>query len=342
LSAAFLALFLNHAWNRALDASGPPVKAAPIHRWHILVALGVWLIMAALLVSSFFSNAAGLADSLKTFQPWLARAGGASTHIHPWTFYFHRLLFFHVAKGPVWTEALILLLAIAGAVAAFRRVRLGSASASFIRFLAIYAFLLTAFYSLLAYKTPWCLLSFWHGAILLAGVGAAAILRSIPRLIPRLGLAAALLLGAAHLGWQAWMESANPDFVADRRNPYVYAQASLDALNLVSELESLAHVSPQGHNLLVQVIAPDDDYGPLPWYLRSFKRVGWWSAIPTDLSAPVVVVSPAFHFEPPATNSLHMAGYFQLRPQVLFELWVQPALWQTFLLQTSTNQSQPL
>jgi uncharacterized protein (TIGR03663 family) len=339
--AAIIALFLSHAWNRALDASGPPVKAAPINHWHLLAAAGAWLVVVALLFSSFLTNPSGLVDSFKTYQPWLSRATGASTHLHSWSFYLHRLLFFHVAKGPVWTEALILLLAVTGGVAAFRRVNLGSASASFIRFLALYTFLLTAFYSLLAYKTPWCLLSFWHGAILLAGVGAGVLLRSIPRLVPRISLAVALLIGAGHLGWQAWLASNTPEFASDRRNPYVYAQTSPDILGLVSIVESLARVAPQNHNLLVQVIAPDDDYGPLPWYLRSFNKVGWWSTTPSDLSAQVLIVSPAAHFKPSANDPLRMLGYFQLRPQTLFELWVEPSLWQSLQSSASTHPPNP-
>jgi predicted membrane-bound mannosyltransferase len=227
------------------------------------------------------------------------------------------------------------MLAVTGGVAAFRRVNLGSASASFIRFLALYTFLLTAFYSLIAYKTPWCLLSFWHGAILLAGVGTGVLLRSIPRLVPRISLAVVLLIGAVHLGWQAWLASNTPEFASDRRNPYVYAQTSPDILGLVSTVESLARVAPQNHNLVVQVIAPDDDYGPLPWYLRSFNKVGWWSKTPSDLSTQVLIVSPAVHFQPSANDPLRMLGYFQLRPQTLFELWVDPSLWQS--LQSSTS-----
>ncbi len=341
LAAAIIALFLNHVWNRALDASIAPVTPVPIKPLHLLAGAGAWFIMVALLFSSFFSNPAGLLDLFKTFRPWLSRASGASTHLHPWFFYLHRLLFFHVAKGPVWTEALILLLAVAGGAAGFRRVHLGTGSASFIRFIAIYTFLLTAFYSLIAYKTPWCLLSFWHGTILLAGVGAAVLLRSIPRLVPRISFAALLLLGAAHLGWQAWMESATPEFAADRRNPYVYAQTSPDLLNLVADVESLARIAPQKQDLLIQVIAPDDDYGPLPWYLRTFKRVGWWSAIPSDLSAQVLIISPSLHFQPTPASPLRMLGYFQLRPQVLMELWLEPSLCQSFQSAVSSRPTSP-
>ena len=165
-----------------------------------------WL-WRCVLFSSFFTNAAGPLDSLRTYLPWLHRAEGASPHIHPWHFYLHRLLFFHVAKGPVWSEALILALAVVGAWAGFARKGLAEANASFVRFLALYTFALTAAYSLIAYKTPWCLLGFWHGMILLAGVGAAGLLRRVRQRFLRLALRLLLLAGAAHLGWQAWQAS---------------------------------------------------------------------------------------------------------------------------------------
>src|SRR5260370_1420236 len=142
-------------------------------------------------------------DSLRTYGPWLSRAGGESPHIHPWSFYLHRLLWFHDAKGPVWTEGLILGLAVIGGATSFLRKNLGRANASFGRFLALYSILLTAAYSLIAYKTPWCLISFWHGMILLAGLGAAVLLRSAKHLEGRLAWTALLLAGTVHLGWQA-------------------------------------------------------------------------------------------------------------------------------------------
>ena len=181
LFAAVLALALNHTWNRLLDASGLPVRAPHLDLRHLAAAIAAWLVVALVLFSSFFTNASGPLDSIRTYLPWLGRAGGDSPHIHSWSFYLHRLLWFHVAKGPVWTEALIFVLALIGAAAGFIRKQLGRANASFVRFLAIYTFVLTAVYSLLAYKTPWCLLSFWHGMVLLAGVGAAVLLRHARR-----------------------------------------------------------------------------------------------------------------------------------------------------------------
>src|SRR2546421_3572576 len=118
LAAAALALGLNTFWNRWLDATIVPAKAPPLNWKHLAAAFGVWLAVAFILFSSFFTNAAGPLDSLRTYMPWLHRAGGDSPHIQPWTFYLQRLFFFHVAKGPLWSEALILALALIGASAA--------------------------------------------------------------------------------------------------------------------------------------------------------------------------------------------------------------------------------
>jgi uncharacterized protein (TIGR03663 family) len=329
LVVAALALGLNQLWNRWLDAASPPAKAPRLKLIHFAAALAAWLAVALLLFSSFFTNAAGPLDSVRTYLPWLHRAEGASPHIHPWHFYAHRLLFFHVAKGPVWSEALILVLAVMGAWAAFARKGLADASASFIRFLALYSFGLAAAYSLISYKTPWCLLSFWHGMILLAGVGAATLLRSVKQRSLSLALGLLLLAGAGHLAWQAWL--ANATFAADPRNPYAYAQTSPDLLNLVRQVESLAEVHPQGRQMLVKVMAPDSDYWPLPWYLRNLKQIGWWDQVPADPFAPLMIVSAKLHAGLDEKKTHVMVGYFQLRPQVFLELYVDLKLWQAWL-----------
>jgi uncharacterized protein (TIGR03663 family) len=326
LVTAALALGLNQLWNRWLDAASPPAKAPRLKLIHFAVALAAWLAVALLLFSSFFTNAAGPLDSVRTYLPWLHRAEGASPHIHPWHFYAHRLLFFHVAKGPVWSEALILMLAVIGAWASFARKGLADASASFIRFLALYSFGLAAAYSLISYKTPWCLLSFWHGMILLAGVGAAVLLGGMRQRFLRLAVGLLLLAGAGHLAWQARL--ANVEYAADPLNPYVYAHTSPDLLNLIRQVEALAEVHPQGSQMLVKVMAPDGDYWPLPWYLRNLKQIDWWDQVPL---APVMIVAANLHAGLDEKKTHVMVGYFQLRPQVFLELYVELKLWQAYL-----------
>jgi uncharacterized protein (TIGR03663 family) len=329
LAAAALALGLNHVWNRWLDASNSPAKAPPLKPAHLAAALAVWLAVALVLFSSFFTNGAGPLDSIRTYGSWLHRAGGESPHVYPWTFYFHRLLWFHAHKGPVCSEAMIAALALVGAASGFTRQRLGHANAGFIRFLAFYTFLLTAAYCLISYKTPWCLLGFWHGMILLAGVGAAVLLRRLRWRVLRGAAAAALMAGTAHLGWQAWR--ACVPFAADPRNPYVFAHTWPDLLHLVDKVKDLAQADPLGLRMPIKVIAPDSDFWPLPWYLRDFHRILWSDALPPDPYASVMIVSAGLHAALDESKTHLMVGYFELRPQVFLELYVQLDLWRAYL-----------
>jgi len=293
---------------------------------HFALALGAAFTIWVLLFSSFLTNFAGLLDSLRTYLPWLKRAGGHSPHIHPWYFYLHRLAWFHPAKGPVWSEGLILVLAALGAA-----VSLGGKRSPLHRFLALYTLILTAAYCAISYKTPWCLLGFFHGMILLAGVGAATLVESCRARATRV-VTVALLLGLTfQLSWQAWRAA----FVypADPRNPYVYAQTSPDLLQLMQRIHEIARAAPAGYQAVVKVIAPDNDYWPMPWYLRRFQHVGWYDRLPDNPFAPIVLVSSKLNarLDDKSDRKWIMAGIFALRPGKFFEFYVELELWKNYV-----------
>jgi uncharacterized protein (TIGR03663 family) len=337
IAAAGLALGMNQLWNRLLDATSPPFRPLPLNLLHILAGLGAWLAIWVLLFSSFFTNWAGPLDAVRTYTPWLHRASGASDHLHPWYFYIQRLIYFHAPKGPVWSEALILVLALVGSGAAFARRGLGKANPSLIRFLALFTLILTAAYSFLSYKTPWCLLNFWLGMLLLAGVGAAVLLKVARFQWARLAMGILLTAGTAQLAAQAW-QAAN-QYAADPRNPYVYAQTSPDLLNLVRKVEAVTQVEPQPERTLVKIIAPDDDYWPLPWYLRRFSQTGWYNRLPTDPFAPVMIVSRQLDARLDESKTHPMVQMFQLRPGVFLELYVEADLWRRYVEKNPPPQS---
>jgi predicted membrane-bound mannosyltransferase len=143
-------------------------------------------------------------------------------------------------------------------------------------FLAWYAVLMAAIYSMIPYKTPWLALNMWLPISLLAGL-AIKTLWNMPEKYPALRIAMpafCVLVGAvaavliAHDTRQRVF--AHP---ADEANPYAYAHTSEDLLGLPDELAKLAQqdgiASPR-----IAVIAADP--WPLPWYLRHFSEVGFW------------------------------------------------------------------
>src|SRR5205085_9140878 len=128
---------LTVCWSRQWQGCIPAFKSL----WnpkHALAALIPAVVVSGVLFTSFFTNLGGVLDSFRSYMPWIHRAGGHSAHIHPFNFYLERLAFFHQGHGPVWSEALILLLAVVGAVAAMTGRGLASTDVSIGRFITLY------------------------------------------------------------------------------------------------------------------------------------------------------------------------------------------------------------
>ncbi len=317
----------------AEEAFRAPNDRAPSRRQtakHTLAALAIAALVSLILFTSFFTNLGGPLDSVRTYLPWLHRVGGASPHIHPWPFYLERLVWFHPARSPVWSEGFILVLAIIGATAALAGRGLGGVAVSLARFLALDTLLLSVAYSAISYKTPWCLLGFLQPMILLAGIGGVVLIRAARGLWVRAAVAVLLAACALQLGWQAYRASYL--LVADRRNPYVYAQTVPNILELVDRVQGIAKVHPAGRNMEVKVIAPES-YWPLPWYLRQLKQVGWWDQMPADPYAPVVITSATLRaaLDDRSNKKWLLAGVYEVRPGVFLELYVEFDLWRKYV-----------
>lgn len=344
MAAMVIALIVNRFWKKTTEigqekteeteAGKRPIEKSARSK-HFVAALVAWLVVVLVLFTSFFTNASGPADAVRTYLPWLHRAEGASPHIHPWYFYLQRLAWFQQERGPVFSEGLILMLALIGCVAAFVRNGLAEGEARFVRFIAVYSIVLAIGYSAIGYKTPWCLLSFWQGMILLAGVGTVELLNRLRKLRMKIAVGLVLVALAGQLAAQAWR--ADVDYAANPRNPYVYAQTVPDVENLVAKIDALANVAPDKEKFLIKVMAPQNDYGPLPWYLRRYRaQTGYWGELPRDPSAPVMIVSTKFNAKLDEDKTHQMAGLFQLRPQNWFELYVETNLWRAYVQTNKT------
>lgn len=315
------ALVLLFAWDRG---EGWDIRGRlPLKR--LVGAVLVGGAASAVLFSSFLTHWAGPLDSIRAYADYFDRAGKDPLHLHPWHYYLKTLLYVKQAPGPWWSEGLIVALALGGIVAAFAGRR-----RPLVRFLAVYTALMTVAYSIIPYKTPWCALGFLHGMILLAGVGAVALVRWTPSLPAKAIVCLALAVASANLAGQAYRGSFK--FYADNRNPYVYAHPVMDVVRLAKRVEEIARTHPDGRDMVVKVIAPGSDYWPLPWYLRRLRCVGYWNDLPDDADAPVVIAAaPMQTALEQRLRKVYQTSYFGLRPQVPLALYVQEDLWKEFL-----------
>ncbi|MCK4764530.1 MAG: TIGR03663 family protein [Candidatus Aminicenantes bacterium] len=362
---------------------------------HACWATGAFLLTAVLFYSSFFTNPAGPVDSILSFKTYFSKAGDAGFHEHPWYYYLKMLVYSKYGSGPAWSEGFVLILALIGSAAAFkpkhaarapykplrgknssgREIRhpqfdekpkwVGKFSPVFLRFLFFYTLLTTAIFSLIPYKTPWNMLPFYIGMVMLAGAGAAVMLHGcaahpankerlpeqksvslnksfgspepfFKRVLAAGGKSLLVLLLSAGV-FNLWQQSlrANFKYYADNRNPYVYAQTVNDFKRLVSRVEAIAALHPRHHDMLIKVITGPYETWPLPWYLRAFKRVGYWRepAPALPLAGVPLIVASVDKDEKIRANlpDSYQVEYYGLRPGVLLIVYIRADIWEAFL-----------
>ncbi len=346
----------------------------------VLAGGAVFVVTGVLFFSSFGSNMHGIIDSVWAYVLYLHRAAGETgegyaIHNHKWYYYLKMLIYSRYAVKPIWSEGLIVGLSIMGIVVAVIKkpvvlfVRKGSenragifsticdgstvgVSIVFLRFMAFYTLCMVVIYALIPYKTPWCLLGFLQGMIVLAGVGAVAIIKILPGRALKIIALILLLLGIYNLGWQSYRCSYV--YYADTRNPYVYAHTSTDIYRLVQRIGDIGSVYSEMYNkgevggsnnhcgnnsnkrvkMELQVIASGDDYWPLPWYMRKFNdiAVGYYNKVPDKLSGDMIVCT--MDSEKAISAKLgdgYHEEYYGLRPGVLVSVYIRNGLWRYFL-----------
>jgi uncharacterized protein (TIGR03663 family) len=266
--------------------------AFPLPRGRNLIIVVVTAAATSIaLFSSFGSNWQGVIDSIVTYHTYISRAGADAGHEHPWSYYVELLTWWDGGGGVVWSEGPVLLLAVLGGVWALRAVGRGSEDGPIFVLITVYSMLLWCVYSAMPYKTPWSILSAYHGTIMMAGLGCSVILAWLKR--RRLVMLGALLVAGVVVVLGVQTVRANFILEDEPVNPWAYAHPGKDVLALASSVERVARAATGGKPAAVQVICTGDEYWPLPWYLRSLPQVGWWDRVGENfVPTPVVLVSP--------------------------------------------------
>jgi uncharacterized protein (TIGR03663 family) len=300
-------------------------RARPPRAFHVGLFLIAGAVTAVLFFTSFFQNPQGLADSIRAIAASFSRAGHPGFHAHPWYYYFQILAYSKSVGGPVWSEAFLLFLAAAGGIAAFGYDAGKDASPRFVRFVLFFTIVIAAVYCFIPYKTPWNVLPFYLGLVILAGNGVGLLLRISRFKLVKIIILAALVPGFINLAVQSYranfVDHSNP------ANPYVYAQTSPDFLKLVAAVERIAAASPEKKDLLIKVIAPPEETWPLPWYLRGYSRVGYWTSAEAAgrIGDAAVVIASAANVEKTTTalGDGYTSNFYGLRPEVVLALFVR-------------------
>ncbi len=251
------------------------------------LALAVATVVAWALLTNFGKNPAALGDSISTYGNYLRRAAGdaaamgADRHAHP-AWRYIEWLFYSPAKGWLYTELFLLVLAGWSFVTGWRRSKsLSPAQCQWRVGLGVYTVVLFAIYSSLTYKTPWCMLGVILPLCILAGCGKIDLLHKAKRTGQSThAIATGVILAILAFSTIQAYRASFIDTTA-HGNPNVYAHTHDDVAALGKVLERWRLADPAAAHTHIQVIALGKDHWPWPWYLRNFKRVGYHTGIDT-------------------------------------------------------------
>lgn len=307
---------------------------------HAAIFIIAGFITSIVLFSSFFSNPDGIIDSFTTYIAYFDRTAHKNIHIHPWYYYFKILTWTTGPGSIVWSEFLVLFLAAFGVIKLLNSQLKNEKIYGFMLFIAIYTIILAIIYSLIPYKTPWNLLQFHIGFLILAGYGFRTIMKVKQDQWKKAFIVILLSGGMIHMVWQSL--AGNYKYFAEPHNPNVYAHTSVDIFGIVNTIRDIAAAS-QDKETYIEVICPESDYWPLPWYLRDFSRIGWYSDVDMKTPpAPIIISMPElepdilkriYELPPPGKKYMYVPlfkEYVELRPVVELRGYVRKDLWDIY------------
>jgi len=243
-------------WNRVSPLQ-PPAERAATRGWSLrdaLLAAGTMVFLIVFFYSGNFFHFKGLGDMFESLIAWTKTGAAANGHekttfeLLPFVNYYWLAL---LARYE-WP-------ALAGLVWSLRYAWPGPAAP---RLLAIYAGGVLLAYSLVPYKTPWCIISILWPWFLFFGAATANARHVWARAVAILLLAASLVM-TLRLNFREFENDAEP---------YVYVQTYNSLRTLTDPLLDAARKDARFYAIPGSI---HTDYYPLPWVLGDFTHVGW-------------------------------------------------------------------
>lgn len=244
----------------------PSIPPAPLAKqtWKsrdLLTLLGLALLIILFFYSGTFLDFSALRGLVDTYAAWFSTGVEAAGHekkdydLGPLNFYWVAMM-----ARYEWPSLL-------GFIACFRYVFSSDAR---IRYTAIMGGGVLLAYSLIPYKTPWCIISLiWPFSIVLGALlwPQGVVTHKKLRLLASIVLLTASLIASIRLNFFHF---------TDEKEPYVYVQTHQDIKTFTEPLEKKVQADPTFYSAKGLVLL--DSYYPIPWILGDYSSVGYYDS----------------------------------------------------------------
>ncbi len=217
----------------------------------LLVVAGTGIGAIIFFYSGTFLNWPGVAGLYKTFEAWFKTGSQGAGHEKDWWYW---LMLIARYEQPILLGLLACVFC-----QLFKNLSL--------RYLAIYGVGVLAAYSIVKYKTPWCIISIVWPLLFLFG----GLITLVPAQFRKATNIAVAALLAISLGLSVRL---NYFRCTTDTEPYVYVQTYNDVWKLTKPLLRLAKANPTYYQLVGHLIRTSTY--PLPWMLGDFTKVGYY------------------------------------------------------------------
>ena len=251
-------------WQKLLPSRPGLPLARQQWTWRDLTKGGaIALFTIVFFYSGTFMDFQALSGIYETFAAWFHTGVEAAGHekklyqIGPLNYYWVALM-----ARYEWPALLGLMLSL----------RYVAPSDARLRYLTIYGCGVVVAYSLIPYKTPWCIISILWPFYLILGSGMPApSAQSASRLaspLVRFAVAGSLAASAFLCVRLNFLQFTN------EKEPYVYVQTFPEIETLTKPLLAMARKDPRYYHVHGQILL--DSYYPLPWMLGDFTQIGYY------------------------------------------------------------------
>ncbi len=229
----------------------------------------VCLLLIVFFYSGGFLDPASLQGLYTTYSEWFQTGMTGNGHEKAWYYWLE------LCGQYEWPVCIGMLYSVRAVFPGMNR---------FARYIAIYGWGALVAYSIVHYKTPWCIISIMWPFMFLFGDAVhtlLALLEKRPggeplgkeawRTNARIPMAATAIVLGASLAASARLNYFHP---TDAHEKYVYVQTVNDLYKLTGPLDKLVEINPAAYHMMINLML--SSYHPLAWLLGDFTSVGFY------------------------------------------------------------------